>query len=112
MKYSALHVFFLGLISLLGGVDGFLSAGSVISLIAGGIIGIILLVSTVLMLQERDSGWYLGFFTTFVVLVKFASEFQYTGDLYPAGLLAAISVWVIGALIVNRIERHHSAAHS
>lgn len=114
MKHSAWHVFFLALITLLGGVDGYMSAGSVASLIAGLIMGSLLLVSTVFLLQEKFSGWILGFLVTFLLLLTFAPEFQVEGNLYPAGLISAVSVWVLGALIVNKIwewDEDHAPVH-
>jgi len=113
VKDSAWQVFFLALITLLGGVDGYMSAGSVASLIGGGIFGLILLGSTVLLLQEKQSGWFLALISTFLLLLQFAPEFQVEGTIYPAGLMAAVSVWIIGALIVNRIweMQQHSTSH-
>lgn len=113
MKYSAWQVFFLALITLLGGIDGYMRAGSVASLIGGVVFGIILLGSTVLLLQEKQSGWFLALITTVVLLFQFAPEFQIEGNIYPAGLMATVSVWIIGALIVNRIweTQQHSPSH-
>lgn len=111
MKHSAWHAFFLAWIVITGGVLGYTTAGSVISIVAGITLGGILLTSAYLLLNDEDTGWSLGFFTTVAILLLFAPEFQTTGDLFPAGLLATVSVWVLGAFIVNRISREYSTPH-
>lgn len=111
MRDSAWHAFFLGWLIFGGGVVGWQQAGSLPSLIAGFILGGALLTSTYLMLNDNENGWYLGLVTATLILFKFAPEFQVSGDVFPAGLMAAVSVWVLGAFIVNRIARFEQTAH-
>lgn len=111
MKHSAWHAFFLGWILIIGGLHGYMNAGSLISLVAGILLGGILLTSTYMLLGGDKNGGYVAFVTTLFVLLKFAPEFQVSGDVYPAGLLSAVSVWVLGAFLVNWIDEEHAPAH-
>jgi uncharacterized membrane protein (UPF0136 family) len=105
MNSDAWHSFFLGWLIFGGGVVGYTKAGSLPSLIAGIILGGALLTATYLLLNNNRIGLYVAAGTTALVWLKFAPEFKTSGDLFPAGLLAAVSTWVLGAFIVNEIDR-------
>ena len=111
MKHSAWHAFFLGWLVFGGGLIGYQQAGSIPSLVAGIVLGGVLFISTYLMLNDRQEGWYAGLATAVLILLQFAPSFQTSGDLFPAGLLSAVCLWVIGAFLANRIDRLEHSFH-
>lgn len=80
-----------GLVSLVGGVQGYLSKGSTASLIAGGAAGVLLVAAGALALTGRSWPlWILGIVA--VALVgRFAPAFlKNTSNVWPALVMAAL----------------------
>jgi uncharacterized membrane protein (UPF0136 family) len=79
--------FIFGLITLGGGIQGFVNKGSKASLIAGGICGILLLLAGWLLQPERPTaGLVLGLIVTLALAGQFLPKFFKTGAWWPAGV--------------------------
>ncbi len=105
MKQTAHQVLAYGAITLVGGIDGYLSEGSVPSIVAGIACGGALFAGAYGLYGERTWGWWMSLFVSIVLVGRFAPEFQSTGTVYPHGLMAALGIWTIGALIVYYINQ-------
>lgn len=105
MRTVALYLMLFGLITLVGGIIGFVNADSMVSLIAGGVAGIAL-VGTGLRLQK---GWRPGLYVGIVIALALIGHFgrnYFLNDaaFMPAGLmsiLAAIAVVLIILVLVQ-----------
>ena len=93
---ARLFYYVFGLITLVGGVQAFLSIGSKPSLIAGGISGVLLLVAGWLVqTQKTMPGLILGLVITLGLAGRFLPKFFKGGGWWPAGIegiLGAIGV--------------------
>ncbi len=79
--------FIFGLITLVGGVQGFLTAKSMPSLIAGGVSGILLLLAGWLMQTGKTMpGLILGLVISLALAGRFLPAFFKTGSWWPAGV--------------------------
>lgn len=108
MRTVALYQMLFGLLTIVGGIMGFV-AGSTVSLIAGGIAGIILIFIG-LRLQK---GWRPGLYVALVVALALAANFgrgylSGEGKFMPGGLmliLSAISILLVILILVQPKER-------
>jgi uncharacterized membrane protein (UPF0136 family) len=101
-----LFYFFFGLITLGGGVQAFIAIGSKPSLIAGGISGLLLLVSGWLLQTGKTTpGLVLGLVITLGLAGRFLPKFLKAGGWWPAGVegwLGALGVILTIAAFVKK----------
>ena len=83
---------------ILGGLIGYLKAGSRPSLIAGTSSGVVAFIAAGLMLQDARAIW-LGVLLGFLMMVVFAIRFAKTRKFMPSGLLGVLSGFVFAALL-------------
>ena len=83
-----------GLVALIGGLIGFLKAGSLASLIAGGASGVLLIVAGVLVGSKPKAGLILGLVVSLALLGRFVS------GAIKSGPSAIAVVMIVGALAV------------
>lgn len=81
-----------GVLTIAGGVVGYFKAGSVISIIAGSICGILLLISAWLLPEHLAAGLTIALFTSALLAAQFVPKFFRTGKVMPAGLMSILSV--------------------
>ncbi|MEO6871186.1 MAG: TMEM14 family protein [Chthoniobacterales bacterium] len=90
-----------GLLTIAGGVMGYVKAGSTASLIAGSISGILLLVAAFLLPSHVVAGLVLAIVVSLLLAGRFLPAFFKTGKMMPNGLMALLSilgiVFAIGA---------------
>jgi uncharacterized membrane protein (UPF0136 family) len=95
-----------GLITIIGGVQGFLNAGSKPSLIAGGVSGILLLLAGWLVQSGKTMpGLILGLVITLALAGRFLPVFFNTGSWWPAGVegwLGAVGVVLSVLALIKR----------
>ncbi len=81
-----------GLLTIAGGVMGYVKANSTISLIAGGISGVLLLVAAFLMPGQAVAGLALGGLVSLLLIGYFLPAFLRTGKMMPAGMMSILSI--------------------
>ena len=87
------YYFIFGTLTILGGVMGFVKAGSKASLIAGGVSGALILVAAWLVMSGSvQAGLILGLVISSVLEMRFLPAFVKTKKLMPAGMMAVLSL--------------------
>src|SRR6478672_5757900 len=81
-----------GLLTIVGGVIGYVKAGSPASIIAGSIAGILLLIAAWLLPGNPVVGLTLAIVISVALAGRFLPAFIKTGHLMPAGLMSVLSV--------------------
>lgn len=76
----------------LGGIVGYIKAGSQQSLISGLVSGVALAIAWFVSLQNPSVGFALATFLALGLLIVFAIRFRKTSKFMPAGLMAALSL--------------------
>ena len=103
MNVANIAVIVYGILALVGGVMGYKSAGSKVSLISGSISGVILLLAGIASLLEQDWGLILGSIVSAVLIIVFLSRLWKTRKFMPAGLMiiagAVVLVLTVPAVI-------------
>ena len=86
-----------GLLTIIGGVMGYAKAGSMASIIAGSVCGILLLVAAYLLPTNVVLGLALALIVSLALAGRFIPAFIKTGHVMPAGLMSVLSV--IGIIV-------------
>jgi len=81
-----------GVLTILGGVMGYVKAQSTISLIAGAVSGILLLLADYLLPTNLIAGLVLALVVSVLLLGQFLPRFIRTRKLMPAGLMTLLSL--------------------
>jgi len=92
MDVTRLYFLIFGALTILGGVIGYVKAGSVPSIIAGAITGVLLLVAGALLPENRAAGLAAAFIVSLLLAAQFVPKFIRTGKVMPAGLMSILSV--------------------
>jgi uncharacterized membrane protein (UPF0136 family) len=81
-----------GVLTIAGGIVGHVKAGSVASIVAGSISGVLLLISAFILPEHRAAGIIIGLVVSLLLAAQFIPKFFRTGKAMPAGLMALLSV--------------------
>lgn len=107
MKKVGHQVMAYGVLTGLGGVMGYVKAGSTPSLIAGLVSGAALCAGAYGLYQQKQWGWWTSLAVTIVLLYQFVPSFKESGKIMPAGIMSTAGIWILGALIIaylNQVE--------
>lgn len=91
-EFTRLYLFIFGVLTIVGGVIGFVKAGSKASLIAGGISGVLLLVAGWLVTGNPTAGMVLGLIVSILLAGRFVPAFLKTKKPMPAGMMSVLSI--------------------
>jgi uncharacterized membrane protein (UPF0136 family) len=105
MEAAKIYFIIFGLLTIVGGIIGYVKAGSVASIIAGGIAGILLLVAAFLLPEHRVAGLATALIISFLLAAQFLPKFFRTGKVLPAGMMSVLSVIGIIAAIVAWVRK-------
>jgi uncharacterized membrane protein (UPF0136 family) len=101
MEAAKIYFIVFGLLTIAGGVVGYVKAGSVVSIIAGAITGVLLIVAAFLLPEHRVAGLATAFIVSLLLAAQFVPKFVRTGRVMPAGLMSVLSViGIIAAIVV------------
>ena len=89
-----------GLLTIAGGLMGYIKAGSTASLIAGSISGVLLLVAAFLLPGHVVAGLTIAIIVSLLLAGRFLPAFFRTGKLMPNGIMALLSILGIVFAIV------------
>jgi len=105
MDATRLYFFIFGALTILGGVIGYVKAGSVPSIIAGAITGVLLLVAGALLPEHRAAGLAAAFIVSLLLAAQFVPKFIRTSKVMPAGLMSILSVIGIVVAVVAWLKK-------
>ena len=105
MDATRLYFLIFGALTILGGVIGYVKAGSVPSIIAGAITGVLLLVAGALLPEHRAAGLAAAFIVSLLLAAQLAPKFIRTGKVMPAGLMSILSVIGIVIAVVAWLKK-------
>jgi uncharacterized membrane protein (UPF0136 family) len=91
-----------GLLTIVGGVIGFLTAHSKMSLISGGISGLLIIVSAVIYMRGNNIGFYALVALSLLLAIFFGVRFSKSLAFMPAGLMVLLSVISLIGLFIKR----------
>jgi len=86
-----------GILTIAGGVLGYVKAGSTASIIAGSISGVLLLLAAWLMPEHQAAGLIIALVVSLLLAAQFIPKFFRTFKVMPAGLMSALSA--IGIIV-------------
>jgi uncharacterized membrane protein (UPF0136 family) len=81
-----------GLLTIAGGIMGYVSKGSMPSIIAGSISGILLLAAAFLLPNHAAIGLAVAAIVSVLLAGRFVPAFIKTGSLMPAGMMSILSI--------------------
>ena len=94
-----------GVLTIAGGIVGYVKAGSTISIIAGSITGILLIVAGLVLPEHQALGLGLGLVVSLLLAGQFIPRLIRTGRVMPAGMMSVLSVIGIVIAIVAWIRK-------
>ncbi len=92
--FSPAKIYFIvfGILTIAGGMMGYVKAGSTASLIAGSISGVLLLVAAFLLPAHVVVGLSIAIVVSLLLAGRFVPAFFRTGKMMPDGLMALLSI--------------------
>jgi uncharacterized membrane protein (UPF0136 family) len=91
---GAARIYFIvfGILTIGGGIVGYVKAGSTISLVAGFISGVLLLIAAWLMPEQQAAGLIIAVVVSLLLAGQFVPKFFRTFKIMPAGFMSILSV--------------------
>ena len=105
MEAAKIYFIVFGVLTIAGGVVGYVKADSVASIVAGSITGVLLLVAAFLLPEHRAIGLATAFIISLLLAAQFAPKFLRTGRVMPAGMMSILSVIGLIAAIVAWVKK-------
>lgn len=104
---GAAKIYFIifGVLTIAGGIIGYASKGSVPSIIAGSIAGVLLLVGAFLLPNHLVAGLAIALVMSLVLAGQFIPKFIQTGKAMPAGMMSILSVIGIAMALIAWIKK-------
>lgn len=102
MNLSIVAAFAYGILSIVGGIIGYIQATSMVSLLSGSISGFLLIIAAYFQLQGQTWGSILAVLVTAVLVVFFAFRLAKTRKFMPAGLMTILGMLTL-AVMLNQI---------
>jgi uncharacterized membrane protein (UPF0136 family) len=105
MEVTKVYFILFGVLTIAGGIVGYVKAGSVASIVAGSITGVLLLVAAFLLPEHRGVGLATALVVSLLLAAQFVPKFLQTGRMMPAGMMSILSVIGVIAAIVAWIKK-------
>jgi uncharacterized membrane protein (UPF0136 family) len=105
MEAARIYFIVFGALTIVGGIVGYLKAGSVASIIAGSITGVLLLIAAFLLPEHRTIGLATALIVSLLLAAQFVPKFLRTGRAMPAGMMSILSAIGIIAVIVAWVKK-------
>lgn len=96
MKLTGIVILVYGVITLAGGIIGYMSARSMVSLISGGVFGAILIIDSFYIFKSNSLAIYLALAISIILSVTFGIRFSKTFSMVPTGLMLIVSLIAAG----------------
>ena len=85
---AKIYFIIFGLLTIAGGIMGYVSKGSVPSIIAGSVSGVLLVLAAFLLPGNAVAGLLLAAVVSLLLAGRFVPVFVKTGNLMPAGMMS------------------------
>jgi uncharacterized membrane protein (UPF0136 family) len=105
METAKIYFIIFGVLTIAGGIIGYVKAGSVPSIIAGSITGILLLVAAFVMPEHRVAGLATALIVSLLLAAYFIRKYLSTGAIMPAGMMSVLSIIGVIAAIIAWVKR-------
>src|SRR2546430_4308492 len=105
MGPAKIYFIIFGILTIIGGIIGYVKAGSLPSIIAGSITGVLLLIGGSLLSSHRLIGLATAFVVSVLLAAQFVPKFIRTGKAMPAGMMSILSVIGIVVAIVAWLKK-------
>jgi len=105
MEAAKIYFVIFGLLTIAGGIVGYIKAGSAASVIAGAITGVLLLVAAFLLPAHQAWGLGTALIVSLLLLGYFGPKYLRTGTVMPAGMMSVLSIIGIVAAIVAWVRK-------
>jgi uncharacterized membrane protein (UPF0136 family) len=105
MEAAKIYFIVFGVLTIAGGIVGYIKADSVASIIAGSITGVLLLVAALLLPTHRMIGLATALVVSVLLAAQFLPKFLRTGRVMPAGMMSILSVIGIIVIIVAWVKK-------
>src|SRR6266446_2071751 len=105
MNATSIYFLIFGALTIIGGVIGYVKAGSLPSIIAGAITGVLLLVAGWILPNNRMLGLAIAFVVSILLAAQFVPKLIRTGKMMPTGLMSILSVIGIVVAIVAWLKK-------
>ena len=105
MEPTKIYFVVFGILTIAGGIMGYIKAGSVASIIAGSVTGVLLLVAAFLLAEHRAAGLATAFIVSLLLAAQFVPKFLRTGRVMPAGIMSILSVIGIIVALVAWVKK-------
>ena len=104
---GAAKIYFIifGVLTIAGGIIGYASKGSVPSIIAGTIAGLLLLLGAFLLPNHLIAGLAIGLIVSLLLAGQFLPKFIQTGKAMPAGMMSILSVIGVVTVLVAWVKK-------
>jgi uncharacterized membrane protein (UPF0136 family) len=102
---AKIYFIIFGALTIVGGVIGYVKAGSVPSIVAGVITGVLLLAAGFLLPEHRVAGLAIAFVTSLLLAGQFIPKFVRTGKAMPAGMMSILSAIGLVMAIVAWLKK-------
>jgi uncharacterized membrane protein (UPF0136 family) len=102
---AKIYFIIFGALTIVGGVIGYVRAGSTPSIIAGSITGILLLIAGFILPEHRVAGLLTALVVSLLLAGQFVPKFIRTGKAMPAGMMSILSVIGIIVAIVAWLKK-------
>jgi len=105
MDATAIYFLVFGALTIIGGIIGYVKAGSTASIIAGAIAGILLFIAGWILPNNRTVGLAIAFIVSLLLATQFVPKLIRTAKMMPAGLMSILSVVGIVVAIVAWLKK-------
>jgi uncharacterized membrane protein (UPF0136 family) len=104
---GAARIYFIifGVLTIVGGIIGYVSKGSMPSIIAGSISGLLLLTGALLLPNYIVAGLTIDLIVSLLLAGQFVPKFIQTGKAMPAGMMSILSVIGILTAVLAWIKK-------
>jgi uncharacterized membrane protein (UPF0136 family) len=100
-----IYFFVFGALTIVGGIIGYVKAGSLPSIIAGTVTGVLLIIAATLLSDHRAVGMATALVVSLLLAAQFVPKFIRTGKVMPAGLMSILSVIGIVVVVVGWFKK-------
>jgi len=102
---TKIYFIIFGALTIIGGIIGYVKAGSLPSIIAGSITGVLLLIAGWLLPEHRVVGLATAFIVSLLLAAWSVRKFIETGKAMPAGMMSILSVIGIVVAVIAWIKK-------